>query len=308
LTLLPDVVGLPVAEANDRCRRAGFRIVLRHTGPPWPQRAVANPPEQVVRVLLLAADEVELTVAAIGPERDRVIAPPHLAIICDGNGRWAAARGLDRLAGHRAGSETFRRVAEWCAELGVQYLSLYVFSTENWRRPKAEVEGLMRLIVEGAQAALASVAKSGFRVRVLGRLDMLPGPVREAVDRMTAATSAAQGMTVNLLLNYGGRSDILEACRSLMRMALTGRLEPEDLSEELLSAQLATAGQPDPDLIIRTAGDLRLSNFLVWQSAYSELHFTPVHWPDFRRSDLLAAFADYARRQRRFGGLEPEEE
>lgn len=258
--------------------------------------------------MLLAVDEIELTVAGTVPERGRVIAPQHLAIICDGNGRWAAARGLDRLAGHRAGSEAFRRVADWCAELGVQYLSLYVFSTENWRRPQAEVEGLMSLIVEGARSALASVAQSGFRVRVLGNVDVLPGPVREAVHRITAATSAAQGMTVNLLLNYGGRSDVLEACRSLMRMVLAGRLAPEDLSEDLLSAQLATAGQPDPDLIIRTAGDMRLSNLLVWQSAYSELHFTPVYWPDFRRSDLLAAFEDYARRQRRFGGLESEGE
>ena len=252
-------------------------------------------------------DVVELLVADEAPEPAERRIPRHIAIICDGNGRWARSRGLTRQQGHREGTENVRRVVDWCAELGVAYVTFYAFSTENWRRPAAEVRGLMDMIVEGTRTSMAELVKAGIRVNVLGDREGLPLPVQLAVQQITEATKTATGMTVNLLLNYGGRADIAGAARRLARLAADGAVAPDAIDEQLFSAHLATAGQPDPDLIIRTAGDLRLSNFLLWQAAYSELHFSPVYWPAFGRGDLLAAINDYTQRQRRFGGLADEE-
>jgi undecaprenyl diphosphate synthase len=308
LRQVPDVAGLPADQARLACEQAGFQVAVRRTGPPWPVRAGGGRDDIVLCAHLAAPDQIELLTASPSPERAPRVIPKHLAIICDGNGRWAAARGLPRHEGHRAGVENVRRVVEWCAELGMEHLSLYAFSTENWRRPKDEVDLLMGLIVEGAKAGFERLASSGIRIRVLGHLSALPGHVRDIIDRVVAATAQGGGLTVNLLLNYGGRSDIVEACRRIAADAAAGRLSPGDVSEAAVSARLLTAGTPDPDLIIRTAGDLRISNFLLWQSAYSELHFTPVCWPAFRRGDLLAAIDDFSMRQRRFGGLIPEGE
>jgi undecaprenyl diphosphate synthase len=254
----------------------------------------------------LSPDTVEILIAATEVDRLPRSIPQHIAVICDGNGRWARARGLDRSEGHRAGTENTRRVVEWCRDLGVKYVSLYVFSTENWRRPKSEVEVLMNLIVEGTVKANEDLAQSGVQIRVLGDLTGLPEVVRKAVDHVTRTTAGNRQIVVNLLLNYGGRADIVRACRSLAAECAAGSLSPDEIDEQAVAGRLHTAGSPDPDLIIRTAGDLRLSNFLLWQSAYSELHFSPVCWPDFSRAHLLSAIDDFSRRGRRFGGLNPE--
>lgn len=306
MSQVPDVLGLPVDQARGACQRAGFRVAISRTGPPWAVQA--DPPglDLVIRVSLLAPDEVELLVAGADPQRGPRRVPRHLAIICDGNGRWAEARGLPRHQGHRAGTENVSRVVQWCSELGIEHLSLYAFSTENWRRPRSEVDLLMNLIVEGAQAGVDRLAASGIRVRVLGHPEGLPDPVREAIDRVTRITSSGSGMTVNLMLNYGGRRDIVEACRAIAAEVSSGRLAEDAITEEAIGARLLTAGLPDPDLVIRTAGDQRISNFLIWQTAYSELYFTPVPWPSFARPDLLAAIDDFSRRQRRYGGLKAE--
>lgn|GEM_PF-33788 len=313
---LPDVAAMPLAGAQAACQQAGYRVVVRTTGPPWPSTPAGGQPESgahgdrvehvVVRASLLGPEEVELLVAPRDPQRVPPVVPRHVAIICDGNGRWALSRGLPRHEGHRAGTEHVRRVVDWCRELGIEYLSLYAFSTENWNRPRQEVEGLMSLIAEGARQGMEALAQAGVRVRVLGRPEGLPQFVLDIIRRVTELTARNQGMTVNLMLNYGGRADIVDACRKLAEAAMRGAVSPAEIDDKLLSDYLVTAGTPDPDLVIRTAGDLRLSNFLIWQSTYSELHFTPVYWPAFSRGDLLAALDDYSRRQRRFGGLAPE--
>ncbi len=304
MTQVPDTVGMTAHEAALACSNAGLQVVLRHTAPP---RSGPGPGEaRVIRSQLLSPDTVELLIATPTAERLPRLIPRHLAIICDGNGRWAGARGLPREKGHRAGTDKIRSVVEWCLELGVEYLSLYIFSTENWRRPPDEVEGLMNLITESAAKDTAELVRSGVRIRVLGQLDGLPPAVREAVGRISELTTQCSKMVCNLLVNYGGRAEIVAACRSLVRQACSGAIDPSAVDEEALGRHLLTAGMPDPDLVIRTAGDVRLSNFLLWQSAYSELHFAPVLWPDFSRSDLFWALDDYSQRQRRFGGLQPE--
>jgi len=303
----PDVAGLPVARAEALLRETGFSVVMRRTSPPWPTSAPGQGSGHVVSQSYLAPDTVELLVADEAPERiDRQI-PRHIAFICDGNGRWATARGLTRHQGHRAGTDNVKRVVEWCAELGVGYVTFYAFSTENWRRPADEVRGLMDMIVEGTRTAMKDLVKAGVRVNVLGDRSALPSAVQLAIRQVCEATRTASKMQVNLLLNYGGRADVVGAAQQLAQRVADGELLPADINEAVFAAHLWTGGQPDPDLIIRTAGDLRLSNFLLWQGAYSELHFTPVYWPAFGRGDLLAAIDDYTRRQRRFGGLTEKE-
>lgn len=231
------------------------------------------------------------------PERSHI--PRHIAIIMDGNGRWAKQRGLPRLAGHQAGTENIRRIISECGRQGVRYLTLYAFSTENWGRPSAEVNGLMMLIGEVINRETENLHREGAQIRHLGRMhginEQLQGKIRAAVELTRNNTR----ITVAIAFNYGGRADIVDAVRELM---LRGH-KPEEVTEELIGEHLSTSGMPDPDLIIRTAGEWRLSNFLIWQAAYSEYWTTPIYWPDFGPEHLGQAIHDYANRERRFGGL-----
>jgi len=225
--------------------------------------------------------------------------PPlnHLAIIMDGNGRWARARGLDRSDGHKAGTETAREIVKECRKLGIPYLTLYTFSKENWSRPKQEVGFLFGLLKDFLTQELPSLLEQSIRLNVLGDLDELPLPTRQVLRHVMEKTSGCSAMTLNLALNYSGRLEILRACQALLKKQIT----PSELTGEMFANELYTAGMPDPDLILRTSGELRLSNYLLFQSAYSELYFTDVAWPDFHAPQLKAALAEYASRQRRFG-------
>ena len=223
----------------------------------------------------------------------------HLAIIMDGNGRWAKKQGLPRSDGHRAGLETVRKVVTECRKRGVQYLTLYAFSKENWKRPKDEVSFLFDLLVRFLRQEQSQLLEQSIRLSVLGEWQELPFAARQVVKHTLAQTRDCDRMTLNLALNYSGREEILRACRSL----LAAGQKPEGLTEDLFRSHLYSQDQPDPDLIIRTSGEYRLSNYLIFQAAYAELYFTPTLWPDFDEAELAAAFDDYRRRQRRFGGL-----
>jgi undecaprenyl diphosphate synthase len=229
------------------------------------------------------------------------VIPQHVAIIMDGNGRWAQQRGLPRLAGHRAGTENVRRILEACVDLGIKILTLYAFSTENWSRPREEVDGLMGLLSQVIDRETEDLRKNGVRLRHLGSLDGLPPRMRSRIERGIAATADGNRLLVNVALNYGGRGEIVMAVQRLMKDGLS----PDQVTVETLSRYLYTAGLPDPDLIIRTAGEMRLSNFLIWQAAYAEFYATPTYWPDFDRQELEKALLSYAQRQRKFGGLIP---
>jgi len=225
--------------------------------------------------------------------------PAHVAIIMDGNGRWAGERGLERLAGHRAGTENIRRIIEGCVELGIEILTLYAFSTENWRRPATEVNGLFEILGEVIDRETEDLHQNGVRLRHLGRLEGLPTVLQERVRYAVKLTQLNTRLVVNVAFNYGGRAEILEAARRLLREGV----RPEDLDEETFSSYLYTGGMRDPDLIIRTAGEMRLSNFLIWQAAYAEYWSTPLYWPDFGKAELEQAVRDYGNRERRFGSL-----
>lgn len=231
--------------------------------------------------------------------------PPlkHLAIIMDGNGRWARARGLDRSAGHKAGTETAREIVRECRKIGIPYLTFYTFSKENWSRPKQEVGFLFALLKDFLGQELPSLLEQSIRLNVLGDIGELPLATRQVLRHAMDKTAGCSAMNLNLALNYSGRHEILRACQALLRK----QVKAEDLTEEMFADQLYTAGMPDPDLILRTSGELRLSNYLLFQSAYSEFYFTDVAWPDFHVPELHAALEDYASRQRRFGttGEEP---
>lgn len=229
--------------------------------------------------------------------------PRHVAIIMDGNGRWALRRGLPRVAGHKAGVEALREVVKACLDWGIEVLTVYAFSTENWKRPHAEVEALMRLLVEYLEREVEELHRQGVQIRAIGRLHELPSEAQRELHRAMEYTAGNKRLILNLALNYGGRAELVDACCALAQDVLRGKLALKDISEEVLSNHLYTSGLPDPDLLIRAAGEMRLSNFLLWQSAYTELWVTSTLWPDFRREDLLAALQDYARRERRFGGL-----
>lgn len=223
--------------------------------------------------------------------------PKHVAIIMDGNGRWAKQRGMPRIAGHKKGADTVRLVTEECRAIGVKVLTLYAFSDENWGRPREEVGFLMDMLGSFLRSEIETMKKNGIRFRTIGRTERLPDTVRTWIDRAMAETAGNTGMILNLALSYGGRGEIVEAIKRLSGAGgLTG-----DLTEEAFSAHLDTAGLPDPDLIIRTSGEKRISNFLLWQAAYAELYFTDILWPDFKADDLLRALLDYQGRQRRFG-------
>jgi len=236
-------------------------------------------------------------------ERGRAGQVRHLAIIMDGNGRWAQRRGLPRVEGHRAGIEALRRVVEAAPALGIEVLTVYAFSTENWRRPKAEVDALMALLVEFLHAETPALKAQGVRIRTIGDITGLPREAQAALAWAMAETREQRRLVLNLALNYGGRSEIVRAARKLAREVAAGRLDPDAIDECRFADALDTAGLPEPDLLIRASGEERLSNFLLWQCAYTELWMTPTLWPDFDRGDLEMALDAYANRQRRYGGL-----
>lgn len=245
-----------------------------------------------------APDPVPSTTAAL-------LDPPlHVAIIMDGNGRWAEVRGLTRLEGHRQGREAIRRTLEAARECGVEILTLYAFSTENWRRPLEEVEALMELLIDALQVEADGLYRNGVRLRVSGMIDEMPDDVRTALRRVIALTEGNASLTLNLALNYGGRRELTEAARRLAEAVAAGRLSPDEIDEDTLARYLFAPDLPDPDLLIRTGGEQRLSNFLLWQLAYAELYFTDVRWPDFGKLDFFAAIQAYQARDRRFGGVE----
>ena len=224
-------------------------------------------------------------------------APRHIAMIMDGNGRWAAERGLPRLTGHERGTENIRRITTAAAEAGVGYLTLWAFSTENWRRPREEVEGIIRILGMCLVRDVDELHRQGVQLRHIGSLDGLPAELRQQVLAAIDLTSANDRIVLTLAFNYGGRQEVLQAVREIVASGMA----PEDVTEEVISAHLYTHGMPDPDLIIRTSGEHRTSNFMVWQGAYAELFFTPVYWPDFGPDHLRAAVDDFAQRERRFG-------
>lgn len=227
--------------------------------------------------------------------------PRHVACIMDGNGRWARARGRSRVTGHREGVASVREITEACAEIGIEYLTLYTFSTENWNRPRAEVTALMELLVRTLRGEAERLHKNGIRLRAIGDLARLPPRARAEFDEAVALTAGNTKMTLTLALSYGSRWEITEAVRRIAQDVAAGRLSPDDITEETVSAAMLTADMPDPDLLIRTAGEMRLSNFLLWQIAYTELYVTERFWPEFRRDALMEALDAYRRRDRRFG-------
>ena len=242
----------------------------------------------------LAPDHADLEVARdIDPAR----IPRHIAIIMDGNGRWAQQRNRPRVVGHQAGVDAVRAAVETCARLGVEALTLFAFSIENWKRPSAEIETLWRLLRVYLRSELALLMRQGVRFAAIGRLQGLPQAVRNELEVVTRRTAGNSGLQLNLAINYGGRAEIVDAVQKLQR-------EGVEITEESISERLYTAGQSDPDLLIRTSGEMRVSNFLLWQIAYAELYVTETLWPDFTQRELLEAVREYQRRDRRFGGLE----
>ena len=227
--------------------------------------------------------------------------PRHIAIILDGNGRWAKSRGLPRTAGHAAGAETFRRIATYCKDIGIDYLTVYAFSTENWKRPREEVDAIMGLLGKYLREAVDTMERDHIRLKILGDPEILPKNLRDLIDETADISTHYEGFQANVCLNYGGRDEIVRAALRFAEDYKAGKAAT--LTEESFSNYMFSAGIPDPDLIIRPGGEMRLSNFLMWESAYSELIFTDVLWPDFTSGDIDAAIAEYQRRDRRFGGI-----
>ncbi len=231
------------------------------------------------------------------------VLPEHIGIIMDGNGRWAKKRGLPRTAGHKEGAQNFRRIARYCSNIGIRYLTVYAFSTENWSRPAVEVNALIRLFQEYLEEAIRDFANDDIQVRFIGDTSAFPKKLQELIATTWEVCKHRTGMVLNIAMNYGGRSEILRAARNLAEKVKAGTLNPEDIDEKCFSGELYTAGQPDPDLIIRPSGENRISNFLLWQSAYSEYVIMDILWPDFTPEDLNYALQEYAKRSRRFGGI-----
>lgn len=227
--------------------------------------------------------------------------PRHVAVIMDGNGRWAESRGLPRERGHEEGAESVREIVRECRRAGVEALTLYSFSTENWSRPATEVGALMSLLHRYVLHERAEIMEQGIRLRAIGQIDRLPFFVRQPLRALVSESSANRGMTLNLALSYGARAELVEAAKALAAKVSSGRLKVEDIDEQCFAAELSTAGQPDPDLLIRTSGELRVSNFLLWQIAYAEIYVTELPWPEFRKAQLEDAFRVFSQRQRRFG-------
>jgi undecaprenyl diphosphate synthase len=251
-----------------------------------------------------SARGAELAALAEEELRDRVRAlplPRHVAIIMDGNGRWAVRRGLPRVAGHREGVKAVRRAVRAAGELGLEFLTLYAFSSENWQRPSGEVSTLMWLLESSVDSELPELMTQNVRFLVIGRPNGIPAGVKRGIDRVVERTAQNTGLTLVVAFNYGARDELVDACRSLGRAIQSGALLPEDIDEARVATALYTHGLPDPDLLIRTSGEMRISNFLLWQIAYTELSVTPTLWPDFGPRDLILAVADFQQRSRRFG-------
>jgi undecaprenyl diphosphate synthase len=255
-------------------------------------------PDSASRAKFFRSKKAQALLADFDAERS----PVHVAIIMDGNGRWAAKRGLPRIAGHSAGAKAVRETIASAIELGVDYLTIYSFSSENWNRPADEVSGLMSLFVDVLERELGNLERMNVRVLVIGAMDALPSATSAAFKRVVDRTADNGGLTLVVALNYGARSEITQAARSIASDVAAGTLDLEAVDEMLVASRLYTAGIPDPDLLVRTSGELRLSNFLLWQIAYSELWVTSTLWPDFGRADLLRAVVEYQKRERRFGG------
>jgi len=251
---------------------------------------------QALLETLKPGQEDEALARAIDPGR----LPAHIAIIMDGNGRWAKRRGQLRVAGHKAGMRPVRTVIEVCSQMGLKALTLYAFSVENWKRPRTEIEMLWRLLRTYLRLELPEMMRQDIRMNAIGRLDALPPLVHEELQQVLSETAGNRGLQVNLAINYGGRAELVDAVKALVEQA---RHRDIVIDEAAIAAHLYTAGIPDPDLLIRTSGEMRVSNFLLWQIAYAELYVTDTLWPDFTRADLLRAILDYQKRDRRFGGL-----
>ena len=233
----------------------------------------------------------------------RASLPQHVAVIMDGNGRWAKQRGLPRIEGHRQGAESARAIIRNAGELGIKYLTLYAFSAENWNRPKEEVDALMKYLIHYLKTETSELNKNNVRLEVIGQIWRLPENVQEQLRKSIATLAKNNGLTLIMALSYGSRIEIVDAVRRLAEKIKSGQLEPADSTEKLISDHLWTRNTPDPDLLIRTSGEMRVSNFLLWQISYAELVITPTLWPDFRKPQLFAALEEYARRNRRFGGV-----
>ena len=232
------------------------------------------------------------------------IAPPkHIAIIMDGNGRWAVERGLPRSEGHKRGADSVQQAVEFCVEKGIEYLTLYCFSSENWKRPQEELSALMFLLEQFMIVKRDTLIENNIRLRVLGRRDGIPESALKEMDNTIEATSHCTGLTLQLAINYGSRAEIVDACRALAQQVKDGTLQPKEIDECLIADNLYTAGAPDPDLLIRTANEMRISNYLLWQISYAEIWVTPVLWPDFDKSTFQQAIDDFNRRTRKYGGL-----
>jgi undecaprenyl diphosphate synthase len=229
--------------------------------------------------------------------------PQHVAIIMDGNGRWAKQRHLPRIEGHRAGAESARVIIRTAGELGIKYLTLYAFSVENWNRPKEEVDALMKYLVHYLKSETSELNKNNVRLEVIGQIYRLPENVQEHLQKTITTLSKNNGLTLIMALSYGGRQEIIEAVRSIAKKAKAGQLDPADITEQVFAQHLYTRQFPDPDLLVRTSGEMRVSNFLLWQISYAELVITPTLWPDFRKPQFYAALEEYVRRHRRFGGI-----
>lgn len=231
------------------------------------------------------------------------VLPRHIAIIMDGNGRWAKKRGLPRTAGHKIGANTFRSIADYIDEIGIEYMTFYAFSTENWKRSQEEVGVIMNLFRDYLKEALDRLKETNMRMLFIGDRSVLDDDIRSLMEEIENDTKDNKGTIVNMAINYGGRQEIVTACKRIAQGVKAGKISVDDIDEDLVSAYTYTAGQPDPDLIIRPSGEFRISNFLTWQSAYSEFWFDDILWPDFSKNDLIRALNDYSNRQRRFGGV-----
>ncbi len=240
--------------------------------------------------------------AQLSPEA-RELLPMHVAVIMDGNGRWAKSRGLPRIEGHRRGVESARTIIRSAGELGIKYLTLYTFSAENWNRPQPEVEAIMKYLAYYLKKEVRDLNKNNVRLEAIGQIHRLPEAVRNQLEKSKAALEGNNGLTLILALSYGSRAEIVDATRVIAEKAKAGKLDPQEIDEQLIADHLHTRHTPDPDLLIRTSGEMRLSNFLLWQISYSEVLITPTLWPDFRRPQLIEAIEEYARRHRRFGLL-----
>jgi len=227
--------------------------------------------------------------------------PRHIAIIMDGNGRWARKRSLNRIKGHREGAESVRDIVRACREIGIEVLTLYAFSTENWRRPQKEVSALMKLLKDFLKSELAEMMENDIRMNGLGDIERFPEDVLKVLKKVMGETRQNRGMRLNLALSYGGREEVVKATQKIAAEVKAGQLQPEQITEDLFANYLYTRGMPEPDLLIRTSGEMRISNFLLWQIAYAEIFVTPTLWPDFRRKELVQILLDYEKRERRFG-------